>query len=210
MGGTAPTISAITNLDLILQTLDNDKNVILKPHGTGKVNIGGTTPTIYAAAGASVLTIGFSSSTHCTFTGGGADTAAFNCKVQATELETTSDRRFKHNVERIADAGEKLDRIGGYTFLWNKSNAPSCGCIAQEVEEVLGESAVRTIVDDEVGEKKVMQYNGVIAILIEALKDERITVRDIKARLEKMEAAPCRGLIAQSAEAGTEAAAAAV
>ena len=210
VGGTAPTISAITNLDLILQTLDTNKNVVLKPHGTGLVNIGGTTPTIYAAAGASVLTIGFGSSAHCTFTGGGTNTAAFNCKVQATELEQTSDRRFKHDVERIADAGEKLDRIGGYTFLWNKSNAPSCGCIAQEVEEVLGESAVRTIVDDEVGEKKVMQYNGVIAILIEALKDERITVRDIKARLEKMEAAPCRGLIAQSAEAGTEAAAAAV
>ena len=210
VGGTAPTISAITNLDLILQTLDNNKNVVLKPNGTGLVNIGGTTPTIYADAGASVLTIGFDLNTKCTFTGSVTDTAAFNCKVQATELEQTSDRRFKHDVERIADAGEKLDRIGGYTFLWNKSNAPSCGCIAQEVEEVLGESAVRTIVDDEVGEKKVMQYNGVIAILIEALKDERITVRDIKARLEKMEAAPCRGLIAQSAEAGTEAAAAAV
>jgi hypothetical protein len=189
IGGTNPTIKSITNKDLILGTLDNNKDVVLKPNGTGRINIGGTAPTIYAAADESqtALIIGFDGNTNCTFTGSTTDSAVFNCHVSATDFTSTSDRRLKHDIERIASAGEKLDRIGGYTFSWNVSNALSCGCIAQEVEDVLGASAVQTVMDNKVGEKKVLQYNGVIAILVEALKDERVTVRDLKARLEALE-----------------------
>ncbi len=50
LGGSSPTIRAVTNTTLTLATLDNNKNITLTPHGTGKVVLGGSN-TISAPAG---------------------------------------------------------------------------------------------------------------------------------------------------------------
>lgn len=38
VGGTSPTIQAVTNTTLTLATLDNNKNIVITPHGTGATN----------------------------------------------------------------------------------------------------------------------------------------------------------------------------
>jgi len=189
-GSSSATIAGLTSLTgdsagLTLAAGGSSQNVRINPTDAGTVLIGGSSPTIFAGAGASGLVVGFDADTKLTMN---TTDATFNCNLNATVFNT-SDERLKHDIVRIASAGEKLDLIGGYTFAWNKDDSLSCGCMAQEVEVVLGASAVHTVADEETeaGEKKVLQYNGVIAILVEAVKEERATVRDLKARLEALE-----------------------
>ncbi|HFP9305135.1 tail fiber domain-containing protein [Raoultella planticola] len=88
---------------------------------------------------------------------------------------SSSDARMKTDIEKIGNALEKLDNIGGYTYL--KQGVPEAGVIAQEVETVLPQSVTQTtltlndgsILDD----ARAVNINGVVALLVEALKEER-------------------------------------
>jgi hypothetical protein len=87
---------------------------------------------------------------------------------------------MKTQVEKIDNAFEKLNRISGYTYL--KQGVSEAGVIAQEVEAVLPQTVSRTEVilnDGRVLKDALsLNINGVVALLIEALKEER------QARLE--------------------------
>lgn len=93
---------------------------------------------------------------------------------------SSSDARMKTQVEKIDNAFEKLNRISGYTYL--KQGVSEAGVIAQEVEAVLPQTVSRTEVilnDGRVLKDALsLNINGVVALLIEALKEER------QARLE--------------------------
>jgi hypothetical protein len=187
IGGSAPEIQAVTSTDLILSTLDNNQNVVLKPHGTGEVHVDGSQK-IFAATASSDLVIGCDSSNQLLFDDDG-DVAIFNASggIEA-DVYTTSDERLKDNMVVIADAGAKLDQICGYTFVWKRSGRRSSGCKAQEVEKVLGDYAVRDAKDDEIGEKKVLKYDGVIGLLVQAVKEGRAEAKADRARFAALEA----------------------
>jgi hypothetical protein len=88
-----------------------------------------------------------------------------------------SDHRFKQNVKPIASALEKVTKLQGVTFTWNRAAFPQkffpegadIGCIAQDVEIVVPE-VVHT---DKEGFKSV-EYDKLTAVLIEAVKEMRI------------------------------------
>lgn len=88
---------------------------------------------------------------------------------------SSSDARMKSDIEKIENALDKLDSIGGYTYL--KQGVPEAGVIAQEVETVLPQSVTQTsltlndgsVLDD----ARAVNINGVVALLVEALKEER-------------------------------------
>ena len=88
---------------------------------------------------------------------------------------SSSDVRMKTDIEKIGNALNKLDSIGGYTYL--KQGVPEAGVIAQEVETVLPQSVTQTpltlndgsMLDD----ARAVNINGVVALLVEALKEER-------------------------------------
>lgn len=88
---------------------------------------------------------------------------------------SSSDVRMKTDIEKIGNALDRLDRIGGYTYL--KQGMPEAGVIAQEVEEVLPQAVTQTtltlndgrVLDD----ARAVNINGVVALLVEALKEER-------------------------------------
>lgn len=88
---------------------------------------------------------------------------------------SSSDVRMKTGIEKIGNALNKLDSIGGYTYL--KQGVPEAGVIAQEVETVLPQSVTQTpltlndgsMLDD----ARAVNINGVVALLVEALKEER-------------------------------------
>ena len=90
-----------------------------------------------------------------------------------------SDRRLKDNIKPINDPIGKIKQIGGYTFDWNDNQnvykGNDVGVIAQEIEEILP-SLVQTREDGYKGVK----YDKIVALLIEAIKDQQNQIDELK------------------------------
>jgi hypothetical protein len=93
-----------------------------------------------------------------------------------------SDASLKENV-RTSPGLSLVEKLRGVTFDWKKDGGASAGVIAQEVEQVLP-SAVRTGTD---GIKRV-EYDQLIAPLIEAIKDQQIEIDDLKNEINLLKA----------------------
>jgi hypothetical protein len=91
--------------------------------------------------------------------------------VTVTDINSTSDRNAKDNIETITDALSVVRQIEGVSFNWKTSGSKSYGVIAQELQHVLPELVNET----EAG--LAVSYTPLIAFLIEAIKqqDKRIT-----------------------------------
>lgn len=100
---------------------------------------------------------------------------------------SSSDTRMKTDVEKIDNALERLGSISGYTYL--KQGVPEAGVIAQEVEQVLPQSVTQTelILNDGsvLPDARSININGVVALLVEALKEERQARLEDQAQLRK-------------------------
>ena len=84
--------------------------------------------------------------------------------IAAQDFNTTSDLNLKENVEDIVGALDKLSRIRGVSFDWVGREESSLGVIAQEVESEFPEIVSST-------EPKQVNYNGLIGVLIQAVKE---------------------------------------
>ena len=85
--------------------------------------------------------------------------------LSATVMNSTSDISQKKNVISIVDALSIINAIEGVQFEWKKTGQKSYGVIAQEIEKIIPE-----IVDEADGIKSV-NYSGIIAFLIQAIKE---------------------------------------
>ena len=93
----------------------------------------------------------------------------------------SSDARLKSNITPIKGALDKINTIGGYEFDWNDKSEHTghdVGVIAQEIEFVLPE----VVVTRENGYKAV-RYEKIVALLIEALKEQQLQIDELKAKL---------------------------
>ncbi len=88
--------------------------------------------------------------------------------VKATSYLYTSDRRLKKDIITLPDALASVLKLRGVNFVWKNNNEKTVGFIAQEVEEVYPE-LVKT---DKVSGFKAVQYGNIVAILVEAIKQE--------------------------------------
>ncbi|QUY48886.1 tail fiber domain-containing protein [Serratia plymuthica] len=102
---------------------------------------------------------------------------------------SSSDARMKTEIVKIEGALEKLGKISGYTYL--KQGVPEAGVIAQEVENVLPQSVTTTELKLNDGsvlkDARGININGVVALLIEALKEEREARLELESRLAVLE-----------------------
>jgi hypothetical protein len=78
---------------------------------------------------------------------------------------------LKSNVKTIEDSLNKVLQLNGVSFDWNDSQQSSAGVIAQDVEKVLPE-----IVRENATGYKSLNYNGLIGLLIEAVKEQNKTI----------------------------------
>ena len=101
-----------------------------------------------------------------------ASTSNLN-SVTAVDFNSTSDIKLKTNVTQISNSIEKISQLNGVSFNWKNTNKPSLGVIAQEVEKVFPE-----LVND--SETKTVNYNGLIGVLIEAIKEQQIQINYLK------------------------------
>ena len=94
--------------------------------------------------------------------------------VSATVFNATSDISLKGNIKIIEDPIEKVLQLNGVTFNWKENQKPSIGVIAQELEKVLPELVTQ-------GDIKSVNYNGLIGLLIEAIKEQQKQIDELKA-----------------------------
>ena len=101
----------------------------------------------------------------------------------------SSDISLKDNIRPIESAIFKVQQIRGVTFDWNeKSNklqqekGHDVGLIAQEVEKVLPE--VVQIREDGI---KAISYEKVVPLLVEAIKEQQVTIENLTKRIELLE-----------------------
>ena len=93
----------------------------------------------------------------------------------------SSDRRLKDNITPISNALEKVKQIGGYEFDWNDKQyiheGHDVGVMAQEIEAVLPE-----IVTTRENGYKAVKYEKVVALLIEAIKEQQKQIDELMRR----------------------------
>ena len=98
----------------------------------------------------------------------------------ATDFNSASDENLKTNIRTIEDPLAKVVQIRGVNFDWKETQRPALGVIAQEVEKVLPE-----LVTD--NGTKTVNYNGLIGLLIETVKEQQKQINTLSERLSKLE-----------------------
>jgi putative lipoic acid-binding regulatory protein len=111
------------------------------------------------------------------------------------DVNSSSDIRYKKNIETIDNALDKVQSLRGVTFDWDNDaftadestkkpnfTARATGVIAQDVEKVLPE-AVR---ENEDGFKNV-SYGNMVGLLIEAIKEQQEQIDMLTHKIDKME-----------------------
>jgi len=91
----------------------------------------------------------------------------------AQDFDSLSDFRYKTNISTVGDALSKVEQIRGVSFTWKESGLSSYGVVAQELEKVLPELVHG---DD----PKTVNYNGIIGVLIEAIKELKAEIEELK------------------------------
>jgi hypothetical protein len=85
-------------------------------------------------------------------------------QLNASNFNSLSDERVKKDVIYIEDAVSTLKNIDGVKFAWIENNTYSYGVIAQQLEKILPELVNGT-------DQKTVNYSGLIAFLINAVKE---------------------------------------
>jgi hypothetical protein len=108
---------------------------------------------------------------------------------------TVSDRTFKDDINTISDALDKIKKLRGVEYVWNtgsRKGKKDLGLIAQEVEEVLPEIVheheMPLMEDAEAGKTyKTVDYEKMVGVLIEAMKDQQAMIETLTAKVETLE-----------------------
>ena len=114
-------------------------------------------------------------------------TVYFQNTIYASGFVTSSDLTHKSNLVPFTNTLDKLKEVKGYTFDMKVGEAKdvtisSAGIIAQDVEKVFPK-----LVEGEEGGKTV-QYNGLIGVLVEAVKELTTKVETLEAKVAALEA----------------------
>ena len=132
-------------------------------------------------------TIHSGSSGNYQFNSIGIGTAASNTtgEIRATGDITAyyaSDIRLKENIQPISNALQKINQISGNTYDWKEGydevhshKGNDIGVIAQEIEQVLPQ-----IVTNRDNGYKAVQYEKIIPLLIEAIKELSIKITELE------------------------------
>ena len=110
--------------------------------------------------------------------------------VIAYSTTTPSDIRLKTDVETIESASEKVSKLRGVEYTWSKGKLAGqreIGLIAQEVEAVVPEVVKEKelpLWDDSGESYKTVDYEKLVALLIESNKEMQEEIKQLKERLD--------------------------
>jgi len=120
---------------------------------------------------------------------GGASDATYELKVTGDIGATgdvvayvSSDKRLKDKITPIENSLQKINKIGGYSFVWNEKQniykGKDYGVIAQEIEEILPE-----LVETRENGYKAVKYDRIVSLLIEGVKELSKEVNELKTKI---------------------------
>ena len=95
-------------------------------------------------------------------------------RLSATIVNSLSDEKLKKDISTIDDALDKVKQLRGVDYTWKESEEKSKGVIAQELQEVFPE----LVSESESGLS--VNYNGIIGVLIDAIKDQQKQIDELK------------------------------
>ena len=107
----------------------------------------------------------------------------YNGRFRPQEINLTSDIRKKENLAIITDALKRVLTLNGYFYNFKGSDEESVGLIAQQVQKVLP-SAVSEDADGTLS----LNYNGIVALLVEATREQEVRYYELLRRVEALEA----------------------
>ena len=107
-----------------------------------------------------------------------------NGSIGATSaFNNDSDRRLKTDIQTIPNALNKILEMRGVTYQWKdgRETGDRMGFIAQEVEPILPE-----VVDNK-NDHYTMQYAPITAVLVEAVKEQQIQIKEQQTQIETLQ-----------------------
>jgi hypothetical protein len=109
--------------------------------------------------------------------------------AQGAQGATPSDSRMKKNFRPIKDSLNKVLKMRGVSFIWGENNGTpnygkDIGFIAQEVNHVLPELVFKSSKENS---RYQVKYNDVIALCLEAIKEQSKLIDLKEERLKKIE-----------------------
>ena len=123
-----------------------------------------------------------------TYLGNAGDTINFRTNtitgtgsIYAGAFIYSSDESLKANVTLLNNALEKVKQLEGVSFNWKNTGRADIGLIAQDVEKVIPE-IVHT---NEEGLKSV-EYGNLVAILIEAVKEQQEEIDSLQKQIDEL------------------------
>lgn len=113
---------------------------------------------------------------------------------------TTSDKKYKKNIRIVPSALSKIVQLRGVSYSYNKEKFPkinfpegqTIGLIAQELEKVFPELTHK----NSEGLLSV-NYDGLIPVLIEAIKEQQVQIEKLEAAIAKPSAITPESAIAE-------------
>lgn len=109
-----------------------------------------------------------------------------NGVIRTVGIFATSDKKYKKEIKPIENAIEKIKKIEGKTYFWDRDKNKDMeldggghsGFIAQELEKVLP----HLVVTDGNGNKAV-NYIELMPYLVEAIKEQQTQINDLKSQI---------------------------
>ena len=161
----------ITSFDITTQTDSKYLRSNATDTASGAITFSNSTASTSKTTGAVIVTggVGISGALNV-----GGDVVAF----------ASSDERLKDNIIPIRNPNEKIKQIGGYTFDWNDKHEifkgkKDIGVVAQEIEKVLPE-----IVETKDNGFKAVNYEKIVALLIESNKELIKRVEELESKVK--------------------------
>lgn len=114
-----------------------------------------------------------------------------NGDIIANSIAGSSDIRYKINIRPVENALDKVKSLRGVYFNWDQKAFPNkeftdkteIGFIAQEVEKVLPEVVTK---DKTPEEYRSVKYDKVVALLVEAIKEQQKQIDSLTIKVNKL------------------------
>ena len=98
--------------------------------------------------------------------------------IFAQNYDSLSDRELKENISPLQDTLAKLAGIDGVSYNWKNNGKSTIGVIAQDVQAVYPELTTQ-------GEHLTVNYNGLVGVLIRAVKELNGKVEELQRQLDE-------------------------
>jgi hypothetical protein len=102
--------------------------------------------------------------------------------VTANAFFYDSDAILKRNIRDLPHSLDKVLQLQGRAFNWKSNGRPDVGLIAQDVEKVFPE----LIATDKQSGLKSVEYGNLIAVLIEAVKEQQKGIQRLEAEVAQL------------------------